>query len=273
MEITEAVGFIHLWGFTPACNILSEVEVSNSSLNILISGAGDIRHLLRTLSDLATHDINPTLHFYIQETSKENIARDMLLLYLINEIQLPVRERMELFLDIYGNALMRDRTAEYIDLRARELIKVITDTASTEFYSILDLADLKFKDRDDLEEIFRSWLMSVQFDLASLRDQRLRYHYKERYDVRTNLIDWDYHWYLKELAPQIHFRHYREWRQTGVAFETRLATYTAPNRTLSSYVPGEKVRDILEEITRECIGKRLLGRYSYESLLGLWATS
>lgn len=236
-------------------------EISSPDLNILISGSGDIRHLLKTLSEYSTSDVDLNLHFYIQETSKEIIARDMLLLYLINEIQMPVRERVELFLDIYGNGLMRDRTAEYVDLRARELIKIVTDTASSELSRILDMSDLKFKDRDDLEEIFKSWTLNAPFDIASLRDQRLRYHYKERYDVRTNLIDWDYNWYLKEIAPQIHFRHYREWRQTGVAYETRLATYTAPNRTLSSYVPGERKKSRESVLVRGYWGDIIMSPY------------
>lgn len=29
----------------------------------------------------------------------------------------------------------------------------------------------------------------------------MRYHYKERYDARVNLADWDYHWGLAKLAP------------------------------------------------------------------------
>lgn len=33
-----------------------------------------------------------------------------------------------------------------------------------------------------------------------IRDQRLRYHYKERYDFRTNLIDWDYQMNLREYV-------------------------------------------------------------------------
>jgi dynein assembly factor 3, axonemal len=45
---------------------------------------------------------------------------------------------------------------------------------------------------------------------------------------------------LKEFAPIIHFYHYREWRQSGVAFESRFSTYPTPNRTLSSYLPGKK---------------------------------
>ena len=33
---------------------------------------------------------------------------------------------------------------------------------------------------------------------------------------------------------------YRDWRLTGIAFETRLTTNTIPNRTMSSFIPGKK---------------------------------
>lgn len=47
-----------------------------------------------------------------------------------------------------------------------------------------------------MSEIVQGWKMSVPFEMENYRDQRLRYHYKERYDFRTNLIDWDYNMLL-----------------------------------------------------------------------------
>lgn len=32
----------------------------------------------------------------------------------------------------------------------------------------------------------------LEFDIVKLRDQRLRFMFKERYDYRANLVDWDY---------------------------------------------------------------------------------
>jgi dynein assembly factor 3 len=40
--------------------------------------------------------------------------------------------------------------------------------------------------------------------------------------------------------PHIHAREYKEWRMTGIAFETRLTAGMTPNRTLSSFVAGKK---------------------------------
>ena len=242
MEIAESIGFIQFWGFTPCMNILSDVD---DEIKILSSGSADLRHILYSISEECTLQKNFSLIFYLHENDKEVMARHMLLILLINDLSLPIRERVELFLDIYANALTRERTAEHIQSQAQLLIKIITQPKDApQIKSIFDLSSLKFKERDELEEVFRSWNLLCPFDMGGLRDQRLRYHYKERYDYRDNLADWDFHWYFKDLAPQVNYRHYKEWRNTGVAYEYRLATYTAPNRTLSGYIPGKTVKNI-----------------------------
>eukprot|EP00355_Strombidium_rassoulzadegani_P006447 CAMPEP_0168617932 /NCGR_PEP_ID=MMETSP0449_2-20121227/5803_1 /TAXON_ID=1082188 /ORGANISM="Strombidium rassoulzadegani, Strain ras09" /LENGTH=311 /DNA_ID=CAMNT_0008658775 /DNA_START=147 /DNA_END=1082 /DNA_ORIENTATION=+ len=50
---------------------------------------------------------------------------------------------------------------------------------------------------------------------------------------------------LKDYAPSVNQTEYREWRLNGMAFETRLATGTVPNRTMGSFIPGKarKTRD------------------------------
>lgn len=107
---------------------------------------------------------------------------------------------------------------------------------------------MKFKDRDDLEEIFSSYLKNHIYDIEKLRDHRLRGHFKDRYDFRRNLVDWDYSFSIKEYAKYINLREYRDWRLTGIAFETRLATGTVPNRTLGSYVEGKSVSFCLNSL-------------------------
>ncbi len=52
--------------------------------------------------------------------------------------------------------------------------------------------DLKFKERDDMEDVISSYLDSHPFDIEKARDNRLRALFKERYDFRKNLCDWDF---------------------------------------------------------------------------------
>jgi dynein assembly factor 3 len=126
---------------------------------------------------------------------KELLARAMLELSILNETDLTMSERVELFLDIYGNCLIRQKSQHYLDYMVKELSRLITQDARCEvaLKKILDLSLLKYKQRDELEEVVKSWYSKVPFDIEKYRDQRLRYHYKERYDYRLNMIDWDYH--------------------------------------------------------------------------------
>lgn len=68
---------------------------------------------------------------------------------------------------------------------------------------------LKFKERDELEDVISSYYNTHPFDIEKQHDQRVRYHLKERYDVRNNMFDWDYNMYIKELAPYVHPREYK----------------------------------------------------------------
>jgi hypothetical protein len=106
---------------------------------------------------------------------------------------------------------------------------------------MFDLSEIKFKEIDELVEIFKSWNSKVKFDIELHRDQRLRYLFGKRYDYRTNLIDWDYQMGVKPVVPIVHWYHYRDWRNTGVAFEQGFSRYIQSNRTLGSYIPGKKV--------------------------------
>lgn len=68
---------------------------------------------------------------------------------------------------------------------------------------LISFESLKFKERDELEDIFSSYLQCHSYDIEKLRDHRLRGHLKERYDHRRNLVDWDYNMGLKDFAVAI----------------------------------------------------------------------
>jgi dynein assembly factor 3 len=97
--------------------------------------------------------------------------------------------------------------------------------------------------------------------MEKLRDQRLRNMFKERYDYRNNLVDWDFNMLLAEAAPIIHFFHYKEWRLKGLAFEQRFSTYTEPNRTLASYAPGRKKEEKTSCLVRGYWGDMMISPY------------
>jgi len=248
MEFLEAAGFNHYWGYTPAVDFFAHNRgVFNSSpeINVLLSGCSDSRHFLLSmcnqLSKIPT-DSKQKINIYVNELDKELLCRFLLQLTILNEHEFTTRERMELFLDTYGNTLIRQKSQNYLDHIIKEFGHLITQDpkCKASIRKIIDISLLKFKERDEIDDIFKSWHSKIPFDIEKYRDQRLRYHYKDRYDYRLNLIDWDYNNDVVNFSPLIHVVHYKRFRQLGLAFETRLATYNIPNRTLSSYAKGKK---------------------------------
>lgn len=183
-------------------------------------------------------DGRPRLRFFLHERHHEVLARHLLFLQIVNNRALPVRERMETFLSLYGNTLVRERDENYLADIAAEFVELVTDNSMHPLAEIVDLTHLKYRDRDVLQDIFKGWLKDVPFDIEALRDQRCRGYYRERYDYRKNLMDFDYQNYIKPKAGIINWFHYKEFGFTGVAFETRLASYSNPNRSLASYTEG-----------------------------------
>jgi len=208
----------------------------DSPVNILVAGGADIRHVLKTVARRrGGGKRGPRLRFFLHETSHEVLARHMLFLQVINNKALPARERMELFLSLYGNTLVRERDCRYVAEMADEFVEMVTDNSSHPLAGVINLDGLKFKDRDILQDIFKGWRGDVPFDVEALRDQRCRGYYRDRYDFRKNMMDWDYQTHIKDKAGIINWFHYKAFCFTGVAFETRLGSYNMPNRTLASY--------------------------------------
>ena len=155
------------------------------------------------------------VEFAVYEREPEVLARHLLLLAIALDFELPRRERAEVLLEVWANALLREKTATYLAAKARELSLVFTAEEGP-LAPLFDLSALKMKERDALDEIFRSWAENVEFDVVRLRDERLRSFYTTRYDSRRNVLDWDYQMELMPLSSIVHKLHFREWRMTGM---------------------------------------------------------
>eukprot|EP00929_Paragymnodinium_shiwhaense_P112039 TRINITY_DN80294_c0_g1_i1.p1 TRINITY_DN80294_c0_g1~~TRINITY_DN80294_c0_g1_i1.p1 ORF type:complete len:632 (-),score=176.89 TRINITY_DN80294_c0_g1_i1:253-2148(-) len=209
---------------------------ADAPVNILITGGSDIRHVLKTV---AKRRVSSTprrkLRFFLHDSRHEVLARHVLFLQIMNNTSIPVRERMEIWLSLYGNTLVREKDNLYVEDIAKELVEMMTENSNHPLAEVVDLNHMKYKDRDILQEVYRGWLEGVPFDIEALRDQRCRGYYRERFDHRKNLMDADYQTHIKARAGIINWFHYKEFCFTGVAYETRLGSYSVPNKTLASY--------------------------------------
>ncbi|KAK3727505.1 hypothetical protein QZH41_018379, partial [Actinostola sp. cb2023] len=148
-------------------------------------------------------------------------------------------EKTELFLELFGNSLIRPQTSEYLQSKCNDYIRMVTDFDYLETQlPCINMSQLKFKERDMLEGIFKFWRNTSDpkaFDICTSWEARLRRYLGVRYDSRVNVFDWDLVMKLQKMASIVHSYEYKGWREHGVAFELREdCTYEVSNRTLAS---------------------------------------
>lgn len=246
--MTDGYGSINWWGFSPALDLqstgLSEMQSKlvcslPDELHILIVGAGDLRHVLLTVARKYRHT-QRKLKFYIIENSPDLYARNMLfmMIALLKKESMGLQEKTELFLELFGNTLVREQSSQFVERMGHELIHMVTNfDYLEEKLPLFDLSQLKFKERDFLEGVFKYWRNKekVPFDILKVWDLRQRQLLGVRYDCKMNAFDWDYNMSLLERGGSIvHVKQYKDWRAEGIAFQIREGTYDVPNRTLSS---------------------------------------
>jgi dynein assembly factor 3 len=277
--MVAAIGHHGFWGASSTFDFIEAIlNVSDGDhvtfdangelepLRVLLVHPGDIRHILTTLCRRRRHMYKPDgstmnrrlrpIEFYLLEHPIEVLARDVLLLEVLFDFEVPIRQRAAVFLEIYGNALVQDRTSRYIERLGAELRElVIHGTGRQEGFT--DLSLLKYRERDALEGIFAGYrrprpsaakdsegeapvaAARTDFDMQTLREHRLRGWYAERYDHRKAIADQDYHYIFKDTcADIIHIRQYKDWRLGGCAFELGDQVYSESNRTMASYAEG-----------------------------------
>ncbi|EGF76589.1 hypothetical protein BATDEDRAFT_28431 [Batrachochytrium dendrobatidis JAM81] len=267
--LMQGTGSVSLWGFSKALDfqdsngifteknttlldIKSAIADETEPLDVLLIGASDPRHIIKTAGRAWKHS-SRQIHFHVIEPQSSLLARHMLLLSILfdplDDIGIQVSkaivlglvnllvERAELFLECYGNLLIRKKTATWINAYTLPLIRAMTDGAGV-LGKLIDFSGLKFRERDDIEFVFKFWRdQAKQFDAKSLWDIRLRRYYAARYDCRENAIDWDYHMNIRQMdkTVSIIFKpEFLRWRLHGTAFEVRESTYECANRSMAT---------------------------------------
>lgn len=233
-ETAAAIGIHGFWGLSStfdcsaACDSVRPASTRGSPgaaegdpgvLRVLLVQPGDVRHVMATVTRRLRTQRKEVrgIHFYVLESPMEVLARDLLLWEVFMDFEIPIRQRANLFLEIYGNSKVQDRTSRYLDRLGSRMVDLVSKGSST--LDLIDLSFLKYREKDDLESIFKSYSRSTVFDTDGLRNQRMRGYYAERYDSRRAMFDWDYQYGLHDGASLIHIRLFRDWRESGIAFE------------------------------------------------------
>ncbi|KAK4875956.1 hypothetical protein RN001_012378 [Aquatica leii] len=224
------------WGLTPALDLQEELRINGKcpkEINILIIGGQDCRHVIKTLAFRYRHE-TVTINFYIMEAVLETISKQLLLLCIALEpeedISLILKTRY--FMELYGNTLIRPIVAKYLTAKAINLIDMITDFKHlAKLMPFLEI-DLKFKERDYLENVFKFWCSSDEFDVRTSWDTRLRKHLGVRYDSKMGAFDWDLNMRFHNVGgKQVCNQEYKHFRSTGIAFTWLESEVSKSNRS------------------------------------------
>ncbi|XP_016984944.1 dynein axonemal assembly factor 3 homolog [Drosophila rhopaloa] len=278
-----------LWGLSPALDLYEEYlkafkikddplpeegdssekvegaggDDQQKSINILICGGADPRHVIKTLAKRYTHRNQPKLNIYVLDGCSEIAARSMLLLGVALEDpeSFSLVGKVHLYMDLYGNAVIRPSSHHYMAAKGRTLLQMVTDDEKLQQLApMLNIEGLKYKERDGLEMAFSFWQPDPWnvFEMTSYWQRRVRALLGTRYDHRLGLFDWDISMTLwGRGGQQICSQEYRYWRDSGVAFVFPEYEQCKPNKTLAAGL----VRDGRTFMHRGYVGDIQTGPY------------
>lgn len=197
--------------------IFSKENSNEGPINILLFGSNDPRHVIKTMAKLYSHrskGFNPRVHFYIVDGCMEITARNMALLgiALENPNLINLRSKVQLFMDVYGNSMLRSFSNQYLVAKTKSLLKMITDNEYLhKLAPFLSIEGLKYRERDGLQTALHFWLPKSEhiFNIKQYWCDRVRKLLGSRYDYRIGQFDWDLNIVLKErgasqVCSQVH---------------------------------------------------------------------
>ncbi|XP_060528930.1 dynein axonemal assembly factor 3 homolog isoform X2 [Cylas formicarius] len=165
----------------------------------------------------------------------ETVAKQLLLLNtaLQPESSIGLNQKTKIYMDLYGNALLRPSAARYLTNLAHDLLRMITDYDYLKKKMSIVTLNLKYKERDFIENLLKFWCSKNEFNIVDCWDRRLRKDLGVRYDSKLGAFDWDLHMRLHEVGgKQICAQEYRSFRLNGVAFSWLESEVSKPNRSL-----------------------------------------
>ncbi|XP_034184399.2 dynein axonemal assembly factor 3 isoform X1 [Osmia lignaria lignaria] len=228
------------WGYSPALDIQfelnkSEINYLGKCIEVLIIGASDARHIMKTLASSYLYR-DRIVTYNVIESTLEQVARSIFLLSTCLDRNLGLQEATRYYLEIFGNTLVRPASAKYLVKHSNQLADIPTNSIDCPW---LSLEKFKHKDKDQLETIFKFWERATRENVPIVKywDERVRRFLKTRYDYREGVFDWDYHMILKSRGiSNLTIQEYRFWRNNGIAFTWLEGEPVRSNPTLLSNI-------------------------------------
>ena len=172
-----------MWGISRAANISPFQERKGEETKALLLCPSDPRSIVKTMANLSTENTGAHICFYIVEEHPSILARHLLLIYIIFDKSIPIRQRTQMFIEVFSNAKVSEKSAVYIKEKAPKLIDWLLDNECLmDIGDVFDLSFLKQRDKDVLASVFESWTKPTGDSLSDARDDMLHKYYGERYN-------------------------------------------------------------------------------------------
>jgi dynein assembly factor 3 len=130
----------------------------------------------------------------VYEDNAAALARHMILLAIFLDNNLEVNVRMRRFLEIFGNALLREDTADYLSTKCKVLEIMLeqmlggAEVTDQTLARLIDIKNLSFEAKDALTEALTGAAKGSTYNMAKAWESRCRLWYGQRYDFRRNIV-------------------------------------------------------------------------------------
>lgn len=155
----------------------------------------DIRHTLTTVCRSMRHSSRDHINLYIYEDNPEAISRHLLLLAIVLDETVGASEKMQRFLEVFGNHFLREDTFEYLKKKCYDVERVleakIAQRSEGDDNILSDLLDISYMRYDAKDAVLAAVVQarsSPRLDLKAAWDFRCRKWYGDRYDFRKNMV-------------------------------------------------------------------------------------
>merc|ERR1711970_618266 len=172
----KGMGVVPCWGNGPS---MALANAEGEARNVLLVGTGEFGHVLKTSAAARlraqTTDSEP-VHSYVIEKHPETLARHCVLLATALDAQIGLRERTELFLEIYGNAFLSPKGLDYVKDKAAQAARVLSGSQTHEedgaLRESINWSLLKHKELDEVLEILLEWQAGAVLDMDKYWENR-----------------------------------------------------------------------------------------------------
>lgn len=106
----------------------------------------------------------------------ETVAKQLQLLLTTLQSReiLGLEQKTKVFMELYGNSLIRPYTYRYMANLAHDMIKMITNLDYLKTKIDFVNLDLKHRELDYLENVIKFWCSKSEFNIVDIWDRRLR---------------------------------------------------------------------------------------------------